>query len=361
VKKNDNRGLSLLELIVSVVILGILAAPLLHAFLTSANAARKTRIMDAATIAAANILETIKAERDLAGVEAAIAGIASPYTYGTRTYTVNDITFAPVTGSGVNDAAVVSYPENAISYGKETNPDFAAISYFVEASAAPVAAPAVLAGLSRVITFDVSESGANILLESAYSYAYGGETWSEAGYPMSFARDAAVYLFYYPLYGGAGDRIVINNNMGGADNVTFGGGGLSFYLVKQKPDAAMLALLGDEAALTALDAAYIAASSGRITLRQHYGTATEATVGSNIETGIVSLLTPSSPSKQYTNERHLRSGSVIPTAAALGLTVGNKTRADRLYNIAVTLTDNADAATVTLTGTKLIFPESGGE
>ena len=38
--KGDNRGLTLLELIVGVVILAIVVVPLLHTFVTGANTAR---------------------------------------------------------------------------------------------------------------------------------------------------------------------------------------------------------------------------------------------------------------------------------------------------------------------------------
>jgi len=57
----DNRGLTLLELIIGITILTIIAVPLLHSFVTSAATARKSEIYENATAAAENEIETIEA------------------------------------------------------------------------------------------------------------------------------------------------------------------------------------------------------------------------------------------------------------------------------------------------------------
>jgi len=59
--KNDNKGLTLIELIISIVILGLLISPLLHAFVVSSDTAKKSRETDAVTNAATNFVENIKA------------------------------------------------------------------------------------------------------------------------------------------------------------------------------------------------------------------------------------------------------------------------------------------------------------
>ncbi|MFP3154210.1 type II secretion system GspH family protein [Lachnospiraceae bacterium ZAX-1] len=59
-KWSDNRGVSLLELLIAVAILAIMIAPLMHLFVTSANLNRKGRQMDAATNAATNLMEMVK-------------------------------------------------------------------------------------------------------------------------------------------------------------------------------------------------------------------------------------------------------------------------------------------------------------
>lgn len=59
--KCDNRGLTLVELIVGVVILAIIVTPLLHVFVTGANTVKKTKQYTDATVAAKNIIEEIQA------------------------------------------------------------------------------------------------------------------------------------------------------------------------------------------------------------------------------------------------------------------------------------------------------------
>ena len=57
----DDRGLTLLELIIGVVILAIIVTPLLHAFVTGANTAKRNKQYNDATVAAQNIVEDIQA------------------------------------------------------------------------------------------------------------------------------------------------------------------------------------------------------------------------------------------------------------------------------------------------------------
>lgn len=58
-RRGKNAGFSLIELLVGVMILSIVAAPLLHAIITSANVAKKSREMQNTTIAAKNVIETV--------------------------------------------------------------------------------------------------------------------------------------------------------------------------------------------------------------------------------------------------------------------------------------------------------------
>ncbi|MEG0876769.1 MAG: type II secretion system protein, partial [Oscillospiraceae bacterium] len=57
----DNRGMTLVELLVAVVILGIIVVPLLHTIVTGATTERKSRVAGEATATAQDILETIEA------------------------------------------------------------------------------------------------------------------------------------------------------------------------------------------------------------------------------------------------------------------------------------------------------------
>lgn len=58
----NDRGLSLVELLIAIAILGIIAAPLLHAFVTSAHIARKSYDLGEVTLAAQNAAEQLEAD-----------------------------------------------------------------------------------------------------------------------------------------------------------------------------------------------------------------------------------------------------------------------------------------------------------
>lgn len=60
-KKPNNRGFTLVELLIAVLILSIITVPLLHTFVTSAQMAAKSRRTGDATTAAQNIVETVEA------------------------------------------------------------------------------------------------------------------------------------------------------------------------------------------------------------------------------------------------------------------------------------------------------------
>ncbi|MEG2367923.1 MAG: type II secretion system protein, partial [Oscillospiraceae bacterium] len=97
--KIDNRGMTLVELLVAVVILGIIVVPLLHTIVTGATTERKSRVAGEATATAQDILETIEAsdaERILADAGTVATG-AKYYTKANGTFT----------------AATTTAPENA--------------------------------------------------------------------------------------------------------------------------------------------------------------------------------------------------------------------------------------------------------
>ena len=80
---SDNRGLTLIELIVAVTILAIIVVPILHAFVTGAGTERKSQIYGDATNAAQNLIEQIQAtdaDSILKNANAVASG-ASFYTY----------------------------------------------------------------------------------------------------------------------------------------------------------------------------------------------------------------------------------------------------------------------------------------
>ncbi len=58
--KPDNRGFTLLEVLIAAIILAIVAIPIMHAFVTTANTSAKAKVKMNATNAAENIMEDIK-------------------------------------------------------------------------------------------------------------------------------------------------------------------------------------------------------------------------------------------------------------------------------------------------------------
>ena len=59
-RHRDNRGLTLIELLIAVIMIGLLVSPLLHAFVISASTASKARRVNETTNAATNLIEQIK-------------------------------------------------------------------------------------------------------------------------------------------------------------------------------------------------------------------------------------------------------------------------------------------------------------
>ena len=60
-KELNNKGFSLVELLIATIILGIVVAPLLHTFVTAANTTARSRQIGDATLAGENIAEKVEA------------------------------------------------------------------------------------------------------------------------------------------------------------------------------------------------------------------------------------------------------------------------------------------------------------
>lgn len=60
--KGDNRGLSLIEVLVAVMILAIVVTPFLHSFVTAATTNSKAKVIHKATVVAQSVMEGFKAE-----------------------------------------------------------------------------------------------------------------------------------------------------------------------------------------------------------------------------------------------------------------------------------------------------------
>ena len=110
---DDNRGLTLLELLISILILAMLASPLLHSFITAASSARKTRALDFATNAASNFIENVKAENDLAAVLNRFSVTPTTTLYGATAVLNSASNIA--TGTYVIDLSGLSYGNRTYS------------------------------------------------------------------------------------------------------------------------------------------------------------------------------------------------------------------------------------------------------
>jgi len=248
--RTDNRGFSLLELIIAVLIFGLIVSPLLHTFLSSANSARGARAMDSATNAAANLVEQIKSAKTITNFTATAApdrnGIytipISDFAHGTRTYD-GEVILDPTPYSGSSDPAKninaqkpIKSPTDGVNYGFENNSeiDYQAILTLAvplaqemsDTAAIPDLSPflqpateQVLSALSRQITFDINESGDNLQITARFEYTFGADTITEDMPPLTAPKSASIFLFYYPLYGAQSDKITVRNNQNGTANI----------------------------------------------------------------------------------------------------------------------------------------------
>ena len=434
-KRKDNRGFTLLELIVAVAILAVIIAPLLHSFLTSANATRKARATDMATNAVTNLIEEVKAQRSIAdflehsvgsnvsaGVLDEATGVVTfevtNYAYGTRVFEGRIILTPtpykkadPSDPDKINDQEFVKYSANGIKYGMDNNSaiDLSVLnevtleraSYDADADyqtayaawlsggssgAAPVPnSPSMymnaalyssmLATLERAITYNILDEGTNILVECTmeYSSTYTDKSGashtfakSESMSALSYPKDSAIHLFYYPLYGAKKDAVVVNNNPGRSANVDVKD--LQIFLVKQRMTSDTLlgyAKTGTVAvALKAADDAYMLnyktqSASFQHTLQQHYG-ANRATLSSNVALSITAL-TVTYDDFNYANNTTLHGGVINELTKLPSSLVEHYKNTNRMYDIIIELTDTmVDGQTISMTASKLLFPDESG-
>ncbi len=257
--KLNNAGLTLVELLVSIMIMSIIVLPILTSFVSSAKMNQKAKEQQRATLVAQNLMEEIKASGadtwinrtgitmyDAAGSVTDESDEAAAYeilvsnvesngkTYdAVVTFTKNtDAAASTSTISLVNrisdshDALVMS-SGLALSEEDAISQISSALGYSVSAS-----------DICRTITVSVSGDSAQTATVSAsytYSYAYNTAVSVTKG-PYTFfsasGSDATalekVYLFYYPWYASTSysttDKIVFENT-GRLD--------LDFIIVKQ--------------------------------------------------------------------------------------------------------------------------------
>ncbi|MEL4106310.1 prepilin-type N-terminal cleavage/methylation domain-containing protein [Oscillospiraceae bacterium WX1] len=290
-RRLGSTGFSLLELLIGITILGIIAVPLLTAFVTTSSTSAKASRLRSQTIAAQNVAESVKAADVNAVLDDLKSGIPALTSLASSSglYTANeDGSFAPVTdlssyedtgvyhagftgiaaGGQMYDAMVTL---DATTYKKDTNPlnDTEIVHYKlmdiifnqpnsgVEDPDGIAAADMVfqltsdgynltdedvISLMKRTVTITIAPVGGDdttISCTAQYRYelVYQGKTYTASStysfYNGSFTPSNGVYFFFYPLH--TSDVFNIENR----GNLT-----VSFFLIKQgQPNLTYLPLI----------------------------------------------------------------------------------------------------------------------
>ena len=239
----DNRGMTLIELLIAITILGLVAAPLLHGFLTSAQTEVKARKMGEVTSVAQNVMEIVEGNEFDKVVQ------LTTYQGTGRYYTVlNDEYKSPSdTHSGGDDyhIGLTGYPMNGKSYDVMIDVEASKYSQLNDVDKLsvnsemdhyfPIPETAVKEGkiADRVITMEIKRDTDAVLFDVKYQVT-GEEEVKLPQYSHSNSKGrAAIYLFYHPSYTKDGgsllrgkDTINIINNK---DDVSF-----DLYIIKQR-------------------------------------------------------------------------------------------------------------------------------
>ena len=232
----DNRGLTLVELMVGVMILAIVVVPLLHTFITSANTQRKSELYQNATDEAQNLIETIEAAnieeyiRDNGAVEGTDA------TTGKKTYTIKRDGVS--NGSSLFDV-IITLNENTIA--NTTSVAFAnPMDAIIDMNSADQAALSTLSfqldgltnispeptlkSMKRTISITATKGNESYTLNTVFSYAgrFSGTDENDKSATLDFnhsiessadvkiASSFSLYVFFHAFYSNS-DTISIKN------------------------------------------------------------------------------------------------------------------------------------------------------
>lgn len=261
VRQND-RGFSLIELLVAVTILAVIAVPLLRGFVTSARTNALARKTSQATTAAWNVMEELKVTpveeilKKTADIEEKTKPGADPskiyyqYHYGTvesdgQEYDVM-VTLDPNTYSAdpVLRPEATAYNEEEMARLSDVNPLCDASYLLKEGTDEQIAGlfsgsgrEAVLREMERNIIVDITKTGDREKVMVAVEYSYGGAVkypspQSRCIYSGAGTKLRNIYLFFQPMYhsaaADASEQITIRNE----NNLP-----VSVYLVRQKSEA----------------------------------------------------------------------------------------------------------------------------
>ncbi len=254
----NSEGFSLVELLVSVAILGIIVLPLLGMFVTGTKTASKSRVTGEETLAAQNVAEAVQATDlgnlgSLGTVTVTNDAYNLPCKYQIQMTGVGNGKYnAQVTLTGDDQQGNTVYTPMDAVFSQESgglDPDTTAQAQFqLEASA--LSANATMYGATRAIDIDIDEkAGGSYEYSCTYTYncsiSYtdaNGNTQNAALSPVSYkyvfydgtntlggsGKLASLYFFYNPFPNGTpyDDTINITRN----SNPTTP---MSVFLVKQ--------------------------------------------------------------------------------------------------------------------------------
>lgn len=235
--------MTLIELLIAITILGLVAAPLLHGFLTSAQTEVKARKMGEVTSVAQNVMETVEGNSFADAVKlTTYAGTGQYYAIVDESYAMPSDT--PHGGDDYH-MGFVGYPMNGKSY--DVMVDIMASGYDQLNFNDKLSVNSAMDAVFRVPKSDVSDDR-TITLNVSYTSAARDEIKFEVTHVLGTAQPtesatytydipangekASIYLMYYPSYkrGDTGyvfenDTIKINN----LQDIAF-----DLYLIKQK-------------------------------------------------------------------------------------------------------------------------------
>ena len=317
-KELNNKGFSLVELLIATIILGIVVAPLLHTFVTAANTTARSRQLGDATLLGENVAEMVETipmnDLDELFNDPYFAGAANA-TYslnsGTGVYSLSaqnvraggstfnvKITLDPTAyyagnpanNEPINDVKISDYSNMDAIYAQSLdvdNPDLLSWSDFQREAdrihengewEASTVEPV------RTMTLDITKDASDpskikAVLSMDYSYTYSytvfdAETgvnvahtntitvgpyrydlMSQGFSPATNGRLPNIYVMYYPLYeSGRINDIIRINNMIGDTAQPF-----KIFLVKEEADVANLEV--QEAAYNATLEQYVPAGT----------------------------------------------------------------------------------------------------
>ncbi|MEA4946125.1 MAG: prepilin-type N-terminal cleavage/methylation domain-containing protein [Oscillospiraceae bacterium] len=398
-KKIDNAGFSLVELLVAVVILGLIVAPLLHTFVTASGTAARSRKMGDATLASQNIAETIEANDltallsdpdSILGGGAALEG--GSYSSNALLYTIgSDGNYLVTAGKSKFAAKVVfdPHPTNdsgafntinaqqltdysnmdavfAQSSDIATDPDEQAYSAFSEEiQATDLNVSSVRRTIDLTVGYFVKEDGTEdtseiaATLEYKYQYTYScteidsqgnpstvTKYWPAAGYevitsnlfPQGYdsTKTPSIYLMYNPWYSTV--------SLGGASYNNSGGDGID---INNTDNLAFNLFLVKER-ISALTSDMETQYNATVTLHQvSVSIVSKAKVYSNAKENLMNSV----GNQQITGVKYIKKGTVLNTPqtfAGYNAVTGtgendvvSKTPKNRIYQVTISIYDQS--------------------